>query len=87
MRFYRLNAWNHVPCIKIITTHMESSGSVVVPLPGEIIHLPRPSTKLGPGTAINKEDGVPFYCKAGTVKRRGDEAVWINCIKKRVKLF
>ncbi len=66
---------------------MDVESNIVVPLPGEIIHLPKPSTKLGPGAAVNTDDGVPFYCKAGTVKRRGDEAVWVNCIKKRVKLL
>ena len=60
--------------------------TTVIVLPGEVAHLTKPSTKLGPGTAVDKEEGKPFFCKAGTLKRRGEEAVWVNFQKKRVSV-
>ena len=55
-----------------------------VVLPGELVHLPKPSTKLGPGTLIDKEKGQVYFCKAGIVKRGGNDSVWVHCLKKRV---
>lgn len=56
-----------------------------VVLPGEVAHVPKPSTKLGPGLAIDNKQNKPFFCKAGAVKRRGEESVWLHSQKKRVE--
>lgn len=53
-------------------------------LPGEIAHLPKPSTKLGPGLAFDDKQQA-FFCKAGAVKRRGEDSVWLHSQKKRVE--
>ena len=57
-----------------------------VVIPGELVHLPKPSTKLGPGTLIDKEKGQAYFCKAGIVKRGGNDSVWVHCLRKRVSI-
>ena len=61
--------------------------SRVTVIPGDAVHLPNVSTRLGPGVAVtrNKEGNVvPFVCKAGVLQRKGEESVWVQSQQKRV---
>ena len=58
--------------------------STVTVLPGDALFLPKPSTTLGPGTAINRKGDGAYLCKAGTLKRKGEDSVWVHCQQKRV---
>lgn len=56
-------------------------------IPGDAVHLPTVSTRLGPGIAVRRsKDGgvVPYVCKAGLLQRRGEESVWVQSQQKRV---
>ena len=56
-------------------------------VPGDAVHLPNVSTRLGPGVAVTRsKEGnvVPFVCKAGVLQRKGEESVWVQSQQKRV---
>ena len=56
-------------------------------IPGDAVHLPNVSTRLGPGIAVmRRKEGkvVPFACKAGLLQRKGEESVWVQSQQKRV---
>lgn len=58
-------------------------------LPGDLVHLPSPATRPGPGIVLSKDGGGrkedrTLVCKAGLLRRRGEEAVWVHNQQKRV---
>ena len=57
-------------------------GSRVAVLPGDLVHLPSASTRPGPGVILRDDTAVAS--KAGLLRRRDEEAVWIHNQQKRV---
>ena len=68
-------------------------GSGVAVLPGDLVHLPSTSTRPGPGVVVvlgtakdksRKEKVGAVVSKAGLLRRREEEAVWVHNQQKRV---
>lgn len=61
-------------------------GSGVAVLPGDAVHLPNAATRPGPGVLLCGEgqDQRCVVSKAGLLRRKGEEAVWVHNHQKRV---
>lgn len=68
----------------VASTHVEMVDSTVIVLPGDAIHLPTPSTRLGPGTAVSGNSKDAYVSKPGILRRKGEESVWVQSQQKRV---
>ena len=62
-------------------------GSAVAVLPGDAVHLPSSATRPGPGIVFSRDGGREegaLVSKAGLLRRKGEETVWVHNQQKRV---